>query len=49
MATDSHTIGENSLAVIDFEIAWESGENAHQDRLACPKVNFWTDILPDLR
>ncbi|MDH3918133.1 MAG: methyltransferase domain-containing protein [Rhodospirillales bacterium] len=46
MTNPPQAIGENSLAVIDFEVTWKSGEVAHRDRLACQKVNFWRDILP---
>jgi FKBP-type peptidyl-prolyl cis-trans isomerase 2 len=46
MATDTQTIGETARAVIDFELAWESGEAVHRDRLACQKVDFWRDLLP---
>jgi SAM-dependent methyltransferase/FKBP-type peptidyl-prolyl cis-trans isomerase 2 len=46
MTATAHRISENTLAVIDFELAWKSGDAVHRDRLAYQQVNFWRDVLP---
>jgi hypothetical protein len=46
MTITAHRISENTLAAIDFELAWKSGDAVHRDRLAYQQVNFWRDVLP---
>jgi SAM-dependent methyltransferase len=44
------TVSNNQLGILEFSLAWNSGDASHLDRHHANKVNFWRDIFPrDLR
>jgi SAM-dependent methyltransferase len=40
------TLDKNSLAVMEFELNWQSSEATHCEFFFAPNVNMWRDIFP---
>jgi len=40
------TLDKNSLAVMEFELNWQSPEAHHSELFYAPNVNMWRDIFP---
>ena len=40
------TLKKNSLAVMEFELNWQSPEAKHTELLYGPNLNMWRDIFP---
>ena len=40
------TLASNSLAVMEFELNWQSAEAGHKELFYGPNVNMWRDIFP---
>ena len=40
------TLGDNSLATMEFELHWQSAEAGHYELYYGPHINMWRDIFP---
>lgn len=37
---------QSRMAGTEFRLEWQSGDARHRDRLFCPRLDFWRDVLP---